>query len=395
MKRSLAWAAAAVGSLFLAAAPAASAAELLTWTTKSRYVDPLKEPFNTPPPGVAPRPNALRVNILLPDGYDGKRRFPVVYLLGGHGETYDSWMHPEEGNLLETRSGLEAIFVMPEGARSWYTNWWRGGQRLPGWERYHLDELVPMVERRLKVRRGRRWHAIAGLSMGGQGAMFYASQRPGYFGSAASFSGVLSIQRPEWPQAFNSQGSEKTYEDVYGDPQEQSFYAAGHNPTALVDNLNHTRLYLSQGDGRPAPSELNDISSQVSESYLTTHYNDFLGAARAIGARVDAHMHQGIHRWPYWRADLKDAITRWGLFGRVPARPASFTYETVQQRSEAFGYRFRFTQAPDALATFKIAGRTVRGTGAGRVRVITPCGRRYARRLPFTRTVRCRAPRRR
>ena len=42
--------------------------------------------------------------------------------------------------------------------------------------------------------------------MGGLGALYYASQRPGYFGSAASFSGAISIQRPEWPPALRHAG---------------------------------------------------------------------------------------------------------------------------------------------------------------------------------------------
>ena len=76
---------------------------------------------------------------------------------------------------------------MPEGDRGFYTNWWNDGRRGdPGWERYDLEELIPLVERRFRIRRARRWHAIAGLSMGGMGTMYLASQRPHYFGSAAS-----------------------------------------------------------------------------------------------------------------------------------------------------------------------------------------------------------------
>ena len=66
------------------------------------------------------------------------------------------------------------IVVMPDaGADGPYMNWWNGGRRgAPGWERYHLDELIPLVERRLKVRRGRRFRAVAGFSLGGYGAAF-------------------------------------------------------------------------------------------------------------------------------------------------------------------------------------------------------------------------------
>ena len=194
-------------------AGAAPAARVVTVTTTSRYVDPSQEPFNSPPPDVPARPNALRLNVYLPDGYDGKRRFPVLYLLHGHGDSYDAWVNPKRGDLLNVAHGFPGIIVMPEGARGWYTNWWRAGARSPAWERYHLDELIPLIEHHYKILPGRRWHAIAGMSMGGEGSMFYAEQRPGYFGSAASFSGVLSIQRPEWPAGFDTQG--EGHDNVY------------------------------------------------------------------------------------------------------------------------------------------------------------------------------------
>src|SRR5919201_1493151 len=217
----------------LALPGSAWASRLETWVTSSRYVDPTKVQFNGP----SDRPKALRVNVLLPDGYDGKRRFPVLYLLHGHGDAYDSWMNPQQGDLLNVIHAFPAIVVMPEGGRGWYTDWWEGGARRPGWESYVLDEVVPTVERRLRVLPGRRWHAIAGLSMGGEGTAYFASQLPGYFGSAASFSGVLSIQRPEWPAGMDTQG--ERHQDVFGDPDAQRFYWTGHNPTALAQNLRY------------------------------------------------------------------------------------------------------------------------------------------------------------
>src|SRR5437763_9260296 len=243
-------------------AGSADAAKLVRFTTHRRIANPAnpKRTFNdTHRPGL-PAPQALPVNVLLPDGYDGKRRFPVLYLLHGHGDTYNSWVDPKNGDLRHLAAGLPAIVVMPEGGRGWYTNWWNGGKRGdPAWERYHLDELIPLIRRKFRIRSARRWHAIAGLSMGGEGAMSYAEQRPAYFGSVASFSGVLSIQRPEWPDGFNTQGEK--YEQVYGDPNAQSFYWQGHNPTTLVDNLRHTRVFVAVGDGTPNPSRPDEVQN--------------------------------------------------------------------------------------------------------------------------------------
>jgi S-formylglutathione hydrolase FrmB len=328
------------------------------------------------------------VNVLLPDGYTPTRRWPVLYLLHGHGDAYDYWANPERGNLAEIARGLPAIVVMPEAARGWYANWWNGGRRGgPAWERYHLDELIPLVEARLPILPERRWHAIAGLSMGGEGAIYYASQRPGYFGSAASFSGVLSLQRPEWPTAFETQGEH--YADVFGDPSAQRFYTAGHDPTALAENLRWTRLYVTVGDGVPAassPDEVRNVVGQLAERELRTHADDFVAAARAAGADVTYEPRTGIHDWPYWRAALAAAL-RWGFFSPVASDPATWSFSTVAQDGEAWGWRFHFVAPPEEVFTLRRMGDAVVGTGSGTVELTPPCGPTLRLGVPFYRRV--------
>ena len=372
---------AALAAVLIAAAPA-HAARLVTLTTTSKFVDPAKVQFNGPPPDTAARPNALRANVLLPDGYTKRKRWPVLYLLHGHGDAYDYWANPKRGNIAEIAKGFPGIIVMPEGARGWYANWWSGGARSPGWESYHLGELTQVIERRFAIRRGRRWHAIAGLSMGGQGAMFYATQRPHYFGAVASFSGVLSLQRPEWPAAMDTQG--EAHQDVFGDPDAQRFYWTGHNPVALVDNLRHTRVYVTSGDGTPTdPSEAGNPVGALAELELSQHAADFDAAARGAGVNVTYVPRRGIHDWPYWRRHMADAL-RWSFFERVKEKPRTWRFSTVQRFSSAWGLRILFPKAPEALATFERDGNVLRATGAGLVRIRGPRGGRVVRELPFS-----------
>ena len=126
----------------LAFPASAGAARIVTWTTTSRWVDPSKATSGYNHPGAPARPNALRVNVLLPDGYDERssRRYPVLYLLHGVGDAYDSWALPGQGEILDVARGFPGFIVMPEADRGFYTNWWNGGRRGdPGWERYHLS----------------------------------------------------------------------------------------------------------------------------------------------------------------------------------------------------------------------------------------------------------------
>jgi len=378
-----------LGVLCAGASPA-SGAQLETWLTQSRFVDPLHVKLNGPSPGQPELAPGLRVDVLLPDGFDPSRRYPVLYLLHGHGGRFDAWVAPTQGDLLTVASGFGGIIVMPEAANGWYANWWNGGARGgPAWERYHLDELVPLVKRRLPIRSGRRWHAIAGLSMGGEGAMYYASQRPGYFGTAASFSGPLSIQRPEWPSAFDTQG--ESHLDVFGDPQAQDFYWAGHNAAALAANLTHSRLYVAAGDGTPDPTrpgEVTNIAGQVAEILLRRQAADFVTAAEAAGDAVTYRPHAGIHSWRYWQADLADAI-RWGLFEPVAEHPGRWTFSTVAQRGDAWGLRFSFDSAPSSVERLVLRnGRRLAGAGDTLATLRTPSGCRLRLDLAGAQSVR-------
>ena len=380
MRRKVA-AIASAAALVCALGPApASAARLLTWETPSRFVTANQIRLSDPPPGGPELAPALRVNVLLPDGFDRGRRYPVLFLLHGHGDRFDSWVNPQRGDVRRVAKGFPGIIVMPEGARGWYANWWNGGRRGdPAWERYYLDQLIPIVEHRLPIRPARRWHAIAGLSMGGEGAVFLASQRPGYFGSVASFSGPISIQRPEWPIGFDTQGEQ--HQVVFGDPAAEDFYWSGHNPTALAGNLRHTRVFVAVGDGVPdptVPSEVTNYFGQVAEADLRRHADDFVGAARAAGVDVTYHPRQGIHDWPYWRAHLADAID-WGFFRPVPSAAGNWGYETVAATGDAWGLRFRFRPAPRGVERLSLGrGRILRGFGFGAATIRTPSGCRFS-----------------
>jgi diacylglycerol O-acyltransferase / trehalose O-mycolyltransferase len=123
------------------------------------------------------------VRLITPVGWSRERPRPVIYLLHGCCDTYDSWTRETD---VETLPQLRDVLVVtPEaGDVGFYSDWLRG----PAWETFHLEELRALLERDYGA--GTR-RAIAGLSMGGLGAMGYAARHPGMFGAAASFSGVL------------------------------------------------------------------------------------------------------------------------------------------------------------------------------------------------------------
>src|SRR5215475_10443379 len=86
------------------------------------------------------------------------------------------------------------IIVMHEGDDSWYTD--SATVLSDKYETYILNELIPHVQNRYRTIETRFGRGVAGLSMGGYGALKFGLKSSGTFIFAGSLSGALSI--PSW-----------------------------------------------------------------------------------------------------------------------------------------------------------------------------------------------------
>ncbi len=135
----------------------------------------------------------LRFNVYLPDGYkDGTTRYPVVYLL--HGASGDEHDWTRKGSAVETldaliRRGLmrPSIAVMPSiGPQSWFAD-----GAVYKMETALINELIPHVEQRYRAGTARSERGIAGLSMGGYGALNLSLKHPQRFCAAGIISPAI------------------------------------------------------------------------------------------------------------------------------------------------------------------------------------------------------------
>ncbi|MBG0822354.1 esterase family protein [Planomonospora sp. ID91781] len=239
-----------------------------------------------------------RVRVLLPAGWKpGSGPWPVLYLLDGCCQPApDSWV--TEGDATRLTSPYPVITVMPEGgAVGFYSDWRRG----PKWETFHLTEVRAILERDYGA--GDR-RAVAGLSMGGFGAVSYAARHPGMFRAAASFSGVLDTTESA-PWLLERHGEDPR--DLWGPPggSEQ----AAHNPVALTSKLAGVRLYVSCGDGAPGPLDDPSAARDDGEATLLTQSQEFARRAGKAGLEVTTDFYgPGTHSWPYWRRALERSL---------------------------------------------------------------------------------------
>jgi S-formylglutathione hydrolase FrmB len=322
--------------------------------------------------------NVLKADVLLPDGYDANptKAWPVLYLLPGVGDNYASWALKKKGDILTTARGEQAIIVMPEAGRGYLTDWWRGGGRSnPRWEQYYLDEVVPAIESKYRILPGRENHAIGGVSMGGFGGVNLAEELPSYFGSVLSLSGLLDLQAPEsiyiLPYDIGS-----PFAKIWGSPTGP--YATVHNPIKNIDEMVHTNLYMSTGNGTPLGNVPFDIAAWTTgrlAEYSVWRMNlAYVTKAKALGVPVTYSGHAGVHDWPYWRHELPRALAS-NLFKPTPADdPAaltSWTYSTMAPHGNMWDLGYTFSSLPFAIETFTRSGQTITATGAGTV-TITP-----------------------
>ncbi len=371
----------------LALAPATGAQELVRIAVPSKHIDSETLVLNDRQPGEAP--GQLMANVLLPDGYTPTQRYPLLLLLHGGSGSSHSWVDPRLGDIRETAKGLNAVIVMPDGGQSFYADWWNGGLRdNPGWETWMREELLLEIERKFSIRPERRFHAVAGLSMGGYGTWLMAGMLPGYFGTAVPLSSFASTRGALAVVAFR-QAAGVPYETVYGPPE--GFYAEGHDPVALASNYSLTRLDVRTGDGRPDPTvrpgDIGDNFSLVLEGQLKLQNDEAVAAIEAAGSKtIDYAVHKGSHSWEYWRHDLKASIEK-GLFRPVVERPSQWTYKTASARGKAWDIEFQRSPAPTDLSVFNRNGQVLTVSGSGRISLSDERGCRFGGELPLTWTI--------
>jgi diacylglycerol O-acyltransferase / trehalose O-mycolyltransferase len=241
-----------------------------------------------------------RVRVLLPAGYgaDPRRRYPVLYLLHGASSDYRAWTRYGDAEAITARAPL--IVVMPDGGTDgWYTDWYQGDRPVqPRWETYHVGELVPWVDATYRTIAARRGRAVAGLSMGGYGALSYAARHPGTFAAAASFSGALEV------------GSS----DAWGERSANESRWRAHLPIAIAARLRSLALVeLRTGDGRPGPLDRRGTKPGCAacalERFLHRSNVRLHARLKALGIRhVWDDYAPGTHDWPYWRRDLRETL---------------------------------------------------------------------------------------
>jgi S-formylglutathione hydrolase FrmB len=228
------------GFLCLAALPTA-----LTAVAASGRVE-----CNTVPSKILARPVAYC--IVLPPSFDqnGNGHFSVLYFLHGLGDNEQSFIHSGAWNLIEEmrEKGELSDFLLatPNGDAGFYINSQDGKSR---YEDFLLLEFFPFIEKRYRVASGRSHRAIAGISMGGYGALHLAFAHPQLFTSVAAHSAALIEKLPEFLGPTPHSPRSRVLGQVFGVPPDPAFWNRNSPITlARTGNLAGLKIYFDCGD---------------------------------------------------------------------------------------------------------------------------------------------------
>jgi S-formylglutathione hydrolase FrmB len=217
--------------------------------------------------------------VVLPAGYsNGQQRYPVLYLLHGWNGDETNWV--KLTHLVEDAAKYPLIIVMPRAENSWYVN--SATRPADRFADYIATDLIADVDAHFRTIAAPHERAVAGLSMGGYGALLLTLKYAGIFGFAGSISGafagpsgvedVLPQLRASTDQAYGPPGS-ATRKD-----NDVDTLIAAADPAAVP------YLFLECGTSDPLLSSNRLVVSELSAHKLAYEYHELPGA----------------HTWSFW-----------------------------------------------------------------------------------------------
>ena len=228
----------------------------------------------------------VKVTLLYPDTalYDGTiEELPVLYLLHGMGGNEETWLRNTSLERYLKKTNL--LVVMPDTHDGWYSDTAYGYSYFEA-----IAKELPQVLGHVfpKMSRKREQTFIAGLSMGGYGAMKIALNTNA-FSYAASLSGALDFQDME-PLIDDFRG-ERYWKGLFGEHLFETDHPA-HLANWLDKADRKTKLFIWCGE----------------EDFLYPANQRASQLLQQSGFNVSIEFSPGKHEWYYWDQKIQDVL---------------------------------------------------------------------------------------
>lgn len=240
----------------------------------------------------------VEYSVYLPPDYESSERsYPVLYLLHGYTDDETGWIQFGEVNYIADKAinsgdATSCIIVMPDGKVTLYCNHYNGKDP---WEDMFIKEFIPFIEEEYRIRKKKEFRAIAGLSMGGNGALLLSMRNPGLFSSCIAMSAAVFTDE----DVLESYGENEYFRDIFGPDMKNGVteHWKSHAPLHLLDSiekdkLKSVRFYIDCGD----------------DDFLYRGNSTLHIKMRDLEIPHEYRVRQGGHQWSYWRTGLYDGL---------------------------------------------------------------------------------------
>lgn len=243
---------------------------------------------------------AVKYRVVLPARYktNTTERFPVIYLLHGLFGHFDNWT--DKTRLAEYAAPYDFIIVTPEGADGWYTD--SAAAAKDKYESYIIRELIPEIDKSFRTWADREHRFIAGLSMGGYGAIKFGLKYPEKFSLVGSFSGALGAAT--FPEKIGG-AIGKTIDAVFGpvdsDPRKSN------DIFRIVRDLTPEKI-------KSLPFIYLDCGT---EDFLFQNNREFVDLLVEKKIPHEFRELPGGHSWSYWDPQVQEFLRVVNRFRRI------------------------------------------------------------------------------
>ena len=248
-----------------------------------------------------PTPNVDE--LMVPGGadyYHPGAKFQVLYLLhGGYGD-YTDWMRLT--SIEKYAQNHKLAVVMPSASNSFYQDMYRGSKYLT----YLTQELPAFVQSLFPVSPRREDTFVAGLSMGGYGAVKLAFQCPEQFAACASLSGAIDLAAVMEAAQSGDLESPFRWDAIFEDPSKV--------PGSDADLFALGKKRMAEGRKLPPVYQTVGVDDFIYPANVTAHQ-------RLVEMGVDVTYVEapGIHDWDFWDTHIQDVLNWFPLANKEVA----------------------------------------------------------------------------
>lgn len=252
----------------------------------------------------------------MPAGPPPPGGFPVLYLLHGlHGRPGDfiefGDLRTVIDRMVANRTVKPLVVVMPNAANSWYVD----SATVGGPGDYARDighDLPDAIEAAFPVGSDRQHRAIAGISMGGFGALRLALAEPERYSAVAALSpAIWQNIAAATPTYFERRDPATITIGADRPPDPGHFgnaFGTPFDPRRFDDANVFTLLQKDMQAGAGLPAIFLTVGDDDSH-LLWRGAIAFFETMQANGKQIEFRMTNGNHDWELWKTSLPDAVT--------------------------------------------------------------------------------------